>query len=67
MRGTSKSEREVLMSIQELAEKLFTSNIEEKIATASNVAKPGLATVFKNIREIYEFLEEADVAFEEDV
>jgi hypothetical protein len=66
MRGTSKSEKDVLVSIRELAEKLFTSNIDEKIATASNVSKPGLATVFKNIREIYDFLEEADVTFEED-
>lgn len=66
MRSTSKSEREVLQRVVELAEKIMSSpNIEERLKAVSNIAKPGLTALSKGIDEIYSFLEEVDVEFEE--
>jgi hypothetical protein len=66
MRSTSKSDREVLQRLVELAEKIMSSpNIEEKLKSVSNTAKAGLTALFKSIDEIYGFLDEVDVEFEE--
>jgi cell pole-organizing protein PopZ len=66
MRSTSKSEKEVLQRVVELAEKIMSSpNIEERLKNVSNTAKPGLTALFKSIDEIYGFLLEVDVEFEE--
>lgn len=67
MRSTSKSEKEVLQRVVELAEKIMSSpNIEERLKAVSNIAKPGLTHLSKGIDEIYSFLDEVDVEFEED-
>jgi len=65
MRSTSKSKKEILNRIVELADWLISSDIEAVIESASTVAEPGLAAVSKGIDGIYTFLEDSGVAFKD--